>query len=455
MTGAGAVVEFDLSHSMQSRGRRWNVGEGAATFVEKHWSPMLDRPRAAVRDDEYVDGNLVDEAQDLVDRLAARLRQSVAVDDPDGNLIVVSRHFGDADPYRVRLMLDRRIPREYREYFTSYTRDAAASPVKIPARPELSLAARIGFPIRNEAEIVAFLWLVDLNKVLPQDLIERYCARLAHVLSARRGSDVSPTNAVALEQQIRKLLAGHLPADLPPESGGGAHPRYVVVARYTEDSARSPEHQDTRMFREVAKSTADLGVSLVCTAELDGCLVAVYQSDPTEIVTDAQVGDWLLDETRRFLGDQLARSGCGISESGELHDVRKLFARAAQAAFICAHLYREESVVTWAQVRALASLTTQEAASTDIGRTEALDSLLRDPERFAFDTVGAVLRSGRGQSPADILHVHRTTMHYRLQQITELTGLDLAIPADRFLAFAVWLRVAVDTSPLGELVKSG
>ncbi|WP_197382141.1 helix-turn-helix domain-containing protein [Mycolicibacterium mengxianglii] len=398
-----------------------------------------------------MDGNLVDDAQDLVDRLAARLRQSVAVDDLDGNLIVVSRHFGDADPYRVRLMLDRRIPREYRDHFTPYVRGASASPVKVPARPDLSLAARIGFPIRGETGNVAFLWLIDLDKPLPQELIERYCWRLAHVLSTRRGGDASPTNAAALDQHIRKLLAGQRPADRPPEtSSPQARPRYIAVARYpgTRATPAAPA------FREVAQSTADLGVSLVCTAELQGCAVGVYQSEPRDIITDVQVGDWLLDETRRFLGDHPARPGCGISEFGELADVRTLFAHAAQAAFLCLHVYREEGVLTWAQAQPLASLTAHTSSNADTGRTAALASLLQDPESFAFDTVGAVLRSGRSQSPAEILHVHRTTLHYRQQQITELTGLDLAVPADRFLAFTVWLRVAMSTSTLADLVTS-
>ncbi|WP_193043109.1 helix-turn-helix domain-containing protein [Mycolicibacterium baixiangningiae] len=399
-----------------------------------------------------MDVNLVDEAQELVDRLADRLRQSVAVDDLHGNLIVVSRHFGDADPYRVRLMLDRRIPREYRDYFTSYTRDASTSPVRVPARPDLSLTARIGFPIRGEAGNVAFLWLVDLDKPVPQDLIERYCSRLAHVLSARRRDDVSLPNAVALERHIRALLAGERPFDLPPETGAAARSsRYVAVAHYAE-TATASERPVMSAFRDVARSTADLGVSLVCTAELDGCSVAVYRADePGAAGSDAR--EWLLDECRRSLGGAPGRFGCGISRFGELDSVRELFARAAQAAFICLHLYHKEDVVAWDQVAPLASLTTHDPSSLD-GRTESLDSLLRDPESFAFVTVGALLRSGRSRSPAEILHVHRTTLHYRLQQITELTGLDMAVPADRFLGFAVWLRVAMHASPLEELVKT-
>jgi hypothetical protein len=401
-----------------------------------------------------VDGSLVDDAQRLVDRLAARLRQSVAVDDPDGNLIVVSRHFGDADAYRVRLMLDRRIPREYREYFTSYTRDATTSPVRIPANPQLSLAARICFPIRDDTEIVAFLWLLDLDKGLPQELIEQYCARLADVLSARRGREGFAARALALQEPIRKLLAGHRPTDVLPEAGAEsalAQRRYIAITHYSE---AGPELDIARSFRHVASATADLGVTLACAADLHGCSVGIFESEPSERTTEVHIRDWLLDETRRALGDHPARAGCGISAAGELAEVRQLFARASQAAFICLHLYRAESVLSWEQVQPLASLIAGDVPGPDSGRTAALTALLLDPDNFAFDTIGAVLRSGRDQSPADILHVHRTTLHYRLQQIVELTGLDLAVPTDRFLAISVWLRVALSISPLAGLVKS-
>ena len=409
-----------------------------------------------------MDGSLVDDAQHLADRLAARLRQSVAVDDPDGNLIVVSRHFGDADPYRVRLMLDRRIPREYRDYFTSYTRGATTSPIRVPANPQLSLAGRICFPIRNDTEIVAFLWLLDLDKALPQELIEHYCARLAEVLSARREREDSSAHTLLLEEPIRRLLAGHSPAVVLPEAGldlpqagvdsAAAHHRLHAISHYAVDG---PVRGIARVFRQVASATTDLGLTLACEAELHGCSVAVFQSEPSERMTDSHVRGWLLDETRRALESDPSQSGCGVSAAGELTEVRQLFARASEAAFICLHLYRAESVLSWEAVQHLASLAAADVSGADSGRTAALTALLQDPESFAFDTIGAVLRSGRDQSPADILHVHRTTLHYRLQQIVELTGLDLAVPTDRFLAIGIWLRVALHRSPLADLVRQG
>ncbi len=406
------------------------------------------------REDERVEGTLVDEVQQLADRLADRLQQSVAVDDPTGNLIVVSRHFGDADPYRVRLMLDRRIPRECRDYFMSYTKDATAAPVRIPASPQLSLAARICFPIRNDNVNVAYLWLLDLDKALPQELIEQYCARLAQVLSERRGRQDPAVPTMSVEQPLRRLLAGDLPADVLSDPGidmAALQRRHIVVAHYTGDG---PDRDMARRFRRVAGSAADLGVTLACTADLHGCSVGVFHTDAAEPGAESHVSGWLLDGTRRILTDRPGGAGCGISAAGECSEVRRLFARASLAAFICLHLYRAENTLSWDQVRPLAALIAGDVAEAGSGPTAALTTLLLDPDNSAFDTVGAVLRSDRDHSPADILHVHRTTLHYRLQQILELTGLDLAVPSDRFLAIGSWLRVALSNSPLAELARS-
>ncbi|MBU8825619.1 helix-turn-helix domain-containing protein [Mycolicibacterium goodii] len=401
-----------------------------------------------------MDGSLVDEAQHLVDRLAGRLRQSVAVDDLDGNLIVVSRHFGDADPYRVRLMLDRRIPREYRDYFTSYTRNASDAPIRVPANPKLSLAARICFPIRNDDDNVAFLWLLDLDKVLPEELIEQYCARLADVLSARRGRKAADAAANPLRNRIRKLLAGQRPADVLADAADGSAAsgcRYAVIASYAEPTGHHLD-SDVQRFREIAFITTDLGVSLACTAELDGCTVGVFESAAGCAVGQSE--NLLLDAAGRQFAAGPDRTGNGISEFGELADVRRLFAHAALAAFLGVHVHRTEKALSWREIQPLAALVGGDLPATDTCRSGALASLLSTPESFAFETVGAVLRSGRDQSPADLLHVHRTTLHYRLQQIVELTGVDLAVPADRFLAFGVWLRVALRLSPLADLAAS-
>ncbi len=47
--------------------------------------------------------------------------------------------------------------------------------------------------------------------------------------------------------------------------------------------------------------------------------------------------------------------------------------------------------------------------------------------RTFLDTAGSVPRT------AEVLHLHRTSLYYRLEQITEITGLDLDDGGDRLV----------------------
>lgn len=396
---------------------------------------------------------LVDAVQALVDQLAERIRQSVAVDDPAGNLIVVSRHYGDADPYRMRLMLDRRIPPGYREYFTKFTRDAHGDePIHVPANPDLALSARTCFPIRHDGDIIAFLWVIKRSRPLPEDVIAKYCSRLAnHLASRRQAPALDPGTTIGAT--VLRLLSGQAatasPTPLAVEEHGDAE--FVVLARYGVAAQDIHDEVVERVIRPAARNAADVGASLACTTERDGCTVAVFQLTGSSHRVRRDSAGWLEDEVQRIAGDSDLGSAFGISPSKPLRNVRRCFAKAALTAFVGAQLYRQEGVLTWRQVRpfAMGLLASDHLAGA---RVSSLNAMFDEADGFAFDTVAAVLRSDRGCSPADLLHVHRTTLHYRLQQITETTGLDLAVPADRFLVFCAWLRAALLRSPVGALV---
>ena len=80
--------------------------------------------------------------------------------------------------------------------------------------------------------------------------------------------------------------------------------------------------------------------------------------------------------------------------------------------------------------------------------------MLLDEDGFAFETIGALLHSGAGiGEAAKLLSVHRTTMHYRIQQLQGATGVNLQMTGHRFLAFDLWLRVALTRSSIGHLVE--
>ena len=114
-----------------------------------------------------------DELQAIVDRLAARLGRSVAIDDPSVRLIAASRHFGDEDPPRIRVMLSRQADRAMVAHAESCGIFRAEQPVRLPARPDLDLHPRICVPIRWSRQLLGFLWLIDPDGSLGEDVISQ------------------------------------------------------------------------------------------------------------------------------------------------------------------------------------------------------------------------------------------------------------------------------------------
>jgi Binding-protein-dependent transport system inner membrane component len=87
-----------------------------------------------------------DELQGIVDGLAARLGRSVAIDDPSIRLLAASRHFGDEDPVRIRVMLSRQADGTIVEYAKSFgispLRSARPGSGQARTRPAASRHAR-------------------------------------------------------------------------------------------------------------------------------------------------------------------------------------------------------------------------------------------------------------------------------------------------------------------------
>ncbi|HLI39182.1 MAG TPA: hypothetical protein VKV80_17870, partial [Streptosporangiaceae bacterium] len=109
--------------------------------------------------------------QGIVDRLADRLGRSVAIDDPSVRLLAASRHFGDEDPVRIRVMLSRQADRTLAEYAHSCGISRSEKPVRIPGRPEPGLRSRVCVPIRWSRQLLGFPWLIDPGTSLGEEEI--------------------------------------------------------------------------------------------------------------------------------------------------------------------------------------------------------------------------------------------------------------------------------------------
>ncbi|MFB8388402.1 helix-turn-helix domain-containing protein [Microbacterium sp. NPDC055910] len=404
------------------------------------------------QEEDGVQGRLKDEVQVLVDRLAASTAQSVAIDDPDGHIIAFSRHYGDEDGYRLKLVLEREVLPEYRDFFAPYVRGLVdgtkPSPVRVPAAPELMVVGRIGYPIRANDRVIAILWFIDRGVDLPHATIQDYCALFADLLAQRHRRGMPPALSASGES-VRRLLTGQESAldDITSwltDAGTG----FFVLASL-DDRRASPASR--RVIERLPRGIASGRLSIACLTRLDGLDVAVYggsYADPDEAERDAAE---LIAHAGRAIPP--GHRGIGLAGVGELPGIRRLYVEAALTAFVTRHLHRRTPVSQAETMQShLAALCTP-LSVRESPAVEALKTLLLDRDGFAFDTIGAFLHSdGTLADVVEQLRIHRTTLHYRTAQIEARTGLDVQVPAEMFLAAGVWLRVAADRSKLAHLL---
>lgn len=97
--------------------------------------------------------------------------------------------------------------------------------------------------------------------------------------------------------------------------------------------------------------------------------------------------------------------------------------------------------VSWDSLGAWRLIVDAPETVTPVDIHPKLGALLAQPRDDLLTTARAVLDSGGDISAAaEALHVHRTTLYYRLDRIEELTGVDLRVGSTRTqLQLALWL----------------
>ena len=115
---------------------------------------------------------MLEELQAIAESLAARLRRSVAIDDPQLRLLVHTPHHSETvDRHRVESIMQKEVGKEATTWTLSHEVSTANEPVRIPANPELGFVARVCVPVRCRGILLAYLWLLDAEgSVTPADL---------------------------------------------------------------------------------------------------------------------------------------------------------------------------------------------------------------------------------------------------------------------------------------------
>lgn len=327
--------------------------------------------------------------QDAVDRVAAQLGLSILIED-------VRQHplwwctVGPVDDVRTKTVLDRRVEQSAADVVRDFKLRHATKPVRTPDMPERGMWARWVIPVRRGDEPLGLIWVIDPDeKVTPEDL-----------------NTLSDLAELAAEEIVNS-------------------------GRSTEEQHQARSALLSRLLRGRDRAAAD---ELAAREGLEGEALV-------QVECPAKQGGWTLPDG---MSAHVARGRSRAAASGApmpLVDLAEAVRRARLTRRAVVAGARPE-VASYDHLGAWL-LVVESPDWLDASLVHPAVSVLTAPVRAdLLETARTVLDLGGDVSAAaEVLHLHRTTLYYRLDRILELTGVDLRNGSSRGdLQFALWLE---------------
>ncbi|MEA2480609.1 MAG: hypothetical protein QOJ07_2531 [Thermoleophilaceae bacterium] len=367
--------------------------------------------------------------QEIVDALSLSLGRPVLIDDAELAPLAYSSQFGELDDVRTASILGRHSPDDARVALFDEGIRTAAGPVRIPARPEIGMRARVCVPLVGGGRRLGYLWLFEDPPVTEGEL------RLARAAAAEAAALVGPdADAQLLRRRHEQQLVVSL---LSPE------PREVEVAA----TALEAEHYlplrpvcvwvaapagpagDEWSAEALDRLRARLAAKQAICAELDGRLVCLAGMR-------GLAGNAVM-EALGALNAPRALVGQGEAVE-ELRDVPTSYRRALAALRVAAH--EESGTASWDALGVERVVTALPAAALD-DLPEGLQRLLAGDEALVRTLEAYLDHAGDVKRTAAALSLHRGGLYYRLRRIEEVAAVNLHDGEDRLLCHLA-LRLA-------------
>lgn len=378
---------------------------------------------------------MTSEVQRRIDLLGERLGRSVVLNDTQVRATHASRHYGDEDEVRIRGVLHRDAGSRAIAYVLGLGVNTWTRSGRIPPRPELGLLGRLLAPVRWHGEMLGAVLVIDADESLtPSEvaLVEDFAHEAAGLIVADRHA--ADERATADEQDVASWLGD----DAAARSRG----RAGLIAR-----GLLPDLDHVRVFvaevvptRPIEESRTDMAVrhafgavrnrvrgTPLCAVRDGRGTLALLSPGPLDGTSAHEVAERVLVEIAEFVGTpRPVRIGVG-SEVGDLATAWQS-RRQAELAVRAVPVLGPGPIAHWDALGALQLLMRIPAEELDDAFVPAAITALHDADASGrlVDTLEHYLRrGGSGAATAAALHVHRTTLYYRLDRIREITGLDL------------------------------
>lgn len=380
--------------------------------------------------------------QNIVERLAGVLGRSVAVDDAELQLLAHSAHFGDEDQGRVESLVGRSVSPERAEWARRVGVLRATTAFFTDAAPELGLRRRYVAPVRVDRELAAVIWIIDDETLTEADFaaVDRAVDDMRTVLVRRAMTFDDGLQQV--EAQVLALLSDRSDdrIDAAEEIAAGGLFRGCVAYQVLGLVLGTGEGDRPigAPVRVIARAVAPHSSGVAVARTDQGVVVLVgYSVAPADDRIDA-----LVDALRRGLESAgiAATLGVGalVPELGDVllsHEQAECAARVAGVTGAGGTRWDRSGLDGMLAALLPAGLPAH-LVPPELGRAmqdQSEDNILA--VRTFLANAGNVVQTGTD------LHLHRTTVYYRLSRFAETTGLDLA-DGDTRLMLQLWFRMA-------------
>src|SRR4051794_33392410 len=369
-----------------------------------------------------------DAIQVTVDRLAERLQRSVVINDASVHLLYASAHYGDEDPVRIRAVLQREADSKVIGHVLAQGVSTWTTAGVIPPDEGLGLKARVCVPIRWRGDLLGLLMVMDADGSLTTGelaVISRTAQDVAPLILPELRGEGDPAagertllDLVGPTPLLRRRALGDLAPHTEAERFGPVTVIELAAQGVTDRLVAT--HADMAL-RAALTSRTRPGPRPRWHAVADGTAVVLLGADARTYT----------EELLRRVHDLAAgRFTCVAGIGGPVAGLELAYESAQQARLArqAAAGILARPVAAWDELGPYALLLRIPAEQRS---ARALPDELRrllavDPDRHLIETLWAYLESaGNGPAAAAALHIHRTTLYYRLGRIRDLTGLDL------------------------------
>ena len=384
---------------------------------------------------EVVSGDVHARVQSIVDMLAGQLNKPVLVDDETLEPVAYSRQLGTLDEVRLHSVLQRATDPEVRDESMAFGLGTATESFWTPALPHRGMLPRFCVPICSERDRFGYLWVLDPEKSLTlQD--EELARQAAADLRALLDRDSALRRAA---ETVRQALIGRLlgrESDEPFEQ--------ILPALRELDIAQPDSLVSVFAFRSDRGPSADsvddtLALRLRLTATEPSHTWVVSAGNPTAIVAisaprlrldPARTSAAVVRALEHVYGDRPATGWSGTRLA--INEAPRAFQDARSALSIAEVGVFGQPVTTWSDLGSWRTVAVLAQGYTD-NPTDLVPlvhpgilALIRDDRSDLIHTLDVYLaQGGDARGTATALHLHRSSLYYRLEKIADAIGDDL------------------------------